>query len=81
MIVKLHASIRVIPLLLSAGTYAGMVERLDYLASLGVNALELLPVQVRCIITIPCLFPPFSLFTPSARACCLPPRMLYCLLP
>ncbi len=28
-----------------AGTYAGMIERLDYLASLGVNAVELLPVQ------------------------------------
>jgi len=27
------------------GTYAGMIERLDYLASLGVNAVELLPVQ------------------------------------
>lgn len=26
------------------GTYAGMVERLDYLKSLGVNAIELLPV-------------------------------------
>jgi glycosidase len=29
-----------------AGTYAGMVECLDYLASLGVNAIELLPIQV-----------------------------------
>ncbi len=28
------------------GTYEGMVERLDYLQKLGVNALELLPVQV-----------------------------------
>ncbi|KAG1678800.1 hypothetical protein FOA52_012840 [Chlamydomonas sp. UWO 241] len=27
------------------GTYAGMVERLDYLQKLGVNAVELLPVQ------------------------------------
>lgn len=27
-----------------AGTYAGMVEKLDYLQSLGVNAIELLPV-------------------------------------
>lgn len=27
------------------GTYAGMIERLDYLANLGVNAVELLPVQ------------------------------------
>ncbi|KAG2454971.1 hypothetical protein HYH02_000797 [Chlamydomonas schloesseri] len=26
------------------GTYAGMIERLDYLKSLGVNAIELLPV-------------------------------------
>ncbi len=28
----------------SPGTYAGMVEKLDYLQSLGVNAIELLPV-------------------------------------
>ncbi|KAG1669600.1 hypothetical protein FOA52_006373 [Chlamydomonas sp. UWO 241] len=27
------------------GTYAGMVERLDYLQKLGINAVELLPVQ------------------------------------
>ena len=30
----------------SPGTYKGMVERLDYLQSLGINAVELLPVQV-----------------------------------
>jgi isoamylase len=29
------------------GTYAGMVERLDYLQNMGINAVELLPVQVR----------------------------------
>lgn len=29
----------------SPGTYEGMVERLPYLAALGINALELLPVQ------------------------------------
>jgi len=27
------------------GTYAGLTERLDYLKSLGINALELMPVQ------------------------------------
>ncbi|KAJ9504980.1 hypothetical protein QJQ45_013103, partial [Haematococcus lacustris] len=31
----------------AAGTYAGMIEKLDHLAALGVNAVELLPVQVR----------------------------------
>jgi hypothetical protein len=30
---------------ISPGTYAGMVERLDYLQGLGVNCVELLPVQ------------------------------------
>ena len=29
----------------SAGTYAGLVEKLGYLKRLGVNAIELLPVQ------------------------------------
>ncbi|KAL6765555.1 isoamylase [Haematococcus lacustris] len=29
----------------AAGTYAGMIEKLDHLAALGVNAVELLPVQ------------------------------------
>ncbi len=28
-----------------AGTYAGIVEKLDYLRRLGVNAIELLPVH------------------------------------
>ena len=28
-----------------AGTYLGLVEKLDYLQALGVNAVELLPVQ------------------------------------
>jgi isoamylase len=28
-----------------AGTYLGLVEKLDYLQALGVNAIELLPVQ------------------------------------
>lgn len=28
-----------------AGTYLGLVEKLDYLQTLGVNAIELLPVQ------------------------------------
>ena len=27
------------------GTYAGMVERLSYLQGLGINCVELLPVQ------------------------------------
>lgn len=40
-----------------AGTYAGMTERLDYLTTLGINAIELQPIhefneleyyQVRC---------------------------------
>ena len=38
-------SLPVTPVLLP-GTYQGMVERLDYLKDLGVNAVELLPVQV-----------------------------------
>ncbi len=29
----------------SAGTYAGLVEKLPYLKQLGVNAIELLPVH------------------------------------
>lgn len=29
----------------SAGTFAGVVEKLDYLEELGVNAIELLPVH------------------------------------
>lgn len=28
-----------------AGTYLGLVEKLDYLQALGINAIELLPVQ------------------------------------
>ena len=28
-----------------AGTYLGLVEKLDYLQRLGINAVELLPVQ------------------------------------
>ena len=28
-----------------AGTYLGLVEKLDYLQALGINAVELLPVQ------------------------------------
>lgn len=28
-----------------AGTYLGLVEKLDYLQTLGINAIELLPVQ------------------------------------
>ena len=28
-----------------AGTYAGMVEKLDYLQTLGINCVELLPSQ------------------------------------
>ena len=28
-----------------AGTYAGMVEKLDYLQALGINCVELLPSQ------------------------------------
>ena len=28
-----------------AGTYAGLIEKLDYLQTLGVNALELMPVH------------------------------------
>lgn len=27
------------------GTYLGLVEKLDYLKTLGINAIELLPVQ------------------------------------
>ena len=34
------------PLIPPSGTYQGMIERLDYLQELGVNAVELLPVQV-----------------------------------
>ena len=30
---------------MAAGTYLGLVEKLDYLQALGVNAVELLPVQ------------------------------------
>ena len=30
---------------MDAGTYAGIVEKLDYLKQLGVNAIELLPVH------------------------------------
>ena len=30
---------------MAAGTYLGLVEKLDYLQALGVNAIELLPVQ------------------------------------
>ena len=29
----------------AAGTYRGMMEKLDHLQSLGINCLELLPVQ------------------------------------
>ncbi len=28
-----------------AGTYAGMTERLDYLTTLGINAIELQPIH------------------------------------
>ena len=28
-----------------AGTFAGILEKLDYLSTLGINALELQPVQ------------------------------------
>lgn len=33
------------PPLCPTGTYAGMIEKLDYLQQLGINAIELLPVQ------------------------------------
>lgn len=31
------------------GTYLGLVERLDYLKRLGINAIELLPVGLACL--------------------------------
>lgn len=31
------------------GTYLGLIEKLDYLKELGVNAIELLPVSVVCL--------------------------------
>lgn len=33
------------PIQMLAGTYLGLVEKLDYLQTLGINAIELLPVQ------------------------------------
>jgi 1,4-alpha-glucan branching enzyme len=30
------------------GTYLGLIEKLDYLKALGVNAIELLPVSHEC---------------------------------
>ena len=32
-------------MMLHAGTFAGMIEKLDYLQSLGINCIELLPSQ------------------------------------
>ena len=43
--VSLSTSQQTQPIQMLAGTYLGLVEKLDYLQTLGINAIELLPVQ------------------------------------
>lgn len=42
---SLQTSQQTQPIQMLAGTYLGLVEKLDYLQLLGINAIELLPVQ------------------------------------
>ena len=42
---KHHGELYQQPVQMIAGTYKGLVEKLDYLQTLGINAIELLPVQ------------------------------------
>ena len=43
--VSLQTSQQTQPVQMLAGTYLGLVEKLEYLQTLGINAIELLPVQ------------------------------------
>ena len=63
--------------LVAAGTYQGMIERLDYLSSLGVNAVELLPVHVSLVTCTAVIVSLSQCSTPSLELQTLSPPWIF----